>query len=108
MALCARRWRGPTSVTHHRDGWKRAIVAHSSPIYVTCGAQRRMRDQAELDYLVRLVGRARSYVADLASYGADREVRHHHGQPDHRKFLEAPFDEAGSILQSRVKDQERS
>jgi len=104
--LCARvGGAGPTSVTHHRDGWKRAIVAHSSPIYVACGEQRRMRDQAALDYITRLVRRARSYVTDMASYGADIEVRHHHDEPDHGNFLQRPFDEAESILRSRVKDE---
>jgi hypothetical protein len=64
-----------------------------------------MRDQAALDYITRLVRRARSYVTDMASYGADIEVRHHHDEPDHGNFLQRPFDEAESILRSRVKDE---
>lgn len=95
---------GPHYLTRHRDEWRRAIIAHSSPVYVRCGTERRMNDKAAIDYLARLVERGKSYVTNLATWAHDEEVRHHHGQYDHGQYLERPFREAEGLLRSRLKD----
>ena len=104
--ICARvGGEAPRYLTRHRDEWRRAIVAHSSPIYVKCGDQKRMMDRSAIRYLIGLVERGGSYVTELASWEPDTEVHHHHHhhqQHEHRRYLEDPFREAQAVLSRRL------
>jgi hypothetical protein len=101
--LCARVCGGgPEYLTHHRDCWQRAIMAHSSPVYISCGRGENMADRAALEYTRELVGRARSYVTAMASADTGPDVLHHH-RGDHRRFLIRPFEEADAALDRRLR-----
>jgi hypothetical protein len=93
---------GPEHLTHHRDCWQRAIMAHSSPVYVGCGTQDNMASLAALEHTKRLVSRARSYVTSLAPADTGADVLHHHGG-DHRSFLARSFDEADLAIERRIR-----
>lgn len=93
---------GPDHLTRHRDEWQRAIMAHTSPIYLACGERARMSDREALAYTLGLVERGRSYVTGLASLDRGHDVLHHHGG-DHQEFLVAPFDQARRTLEHRLR-----
>jgi len=101
----AARVAGPGYAAHsHFDGWRRGIMAHTSPVYVAVGADWRMADADTFQYMLTLVegclmhlrGRARQYPDDT------RRVTHHHGAADHQHWLEEPFIEAREALHRRM------
>ena len=77
---------------------RRAILAHTSPVYVDCG-DRPAGDLEALDVVRTLVERAREYVEDRLAV-PDPGVVHHHGG-DHGAYLLRPFDEARLDLDRR-------
>lgn len=93
---------GPAHLTQHRDEWSRAIMAHTSPVYVSCGAQRSPADREALEYIMTLIDRARSHIEDRVSSATSTEVLHHHGG-DHREFLIRPFDQARTAIEHRLR-----
>jgi hypothetical protein len=100
--LCAR-VAGPNyePIAHH-DVWARGVFAHTSPIYVACGDEWEMADEAGLQYMLTLVGGSLEYIRRLSPQRRPGTVTHHHGEPDHRAFLERPFLEAQAALRSRL------
>jgi hypothetical protein len=88
-------------VAPHLDWWRRSIFAHTSPVYVSVGGEWAPRDDAATRYLYTLVEGGLEYVRQRAPAYADDSVTHHHGQPDHRAFIEAPFREALAALRDR-------
>jgi hypothetical protein len=100
--LCAR-VAGPNyePIAHH-DTWSRGVFAHTSPIYVACGDEWSMADQAGLQYMLTLVGGSLDYIRNLSPQWASSKVTHHHGEPDHQAFLERPFREAERALRARL------
>ena len=79
----AARCAGPNyygSVAHY-DGWRRGIMAHTSPVYIACGEEWWMFDQ------------------DTAQY-----ITHHHHGVDHEAFLEAPYKQAIEAIHKRMHD----
>ena len=91
-------WDGPV----HRGPWERRIFAHTSPVYVACGAgewsradpgwTQAMRTQIEAGIQRLRAGR---------HYPQDR-ITHHHGEADHLAFLERPFREALEGVRPRL------
>jgi hypothetical protein len=98
---------GPAHLTHHRDSWRRAIMAHSSPIYVACGDNEYPVDRQALEYTIASVERGRSYVTELAPVELGNDVRHHH-LGDHRQYLRKPFEDAYEILMRRLNRLDKS
>ncbi|MBV9546603.1 MAG: CehA/McbA family metallohydrolase, partial [Chloroflexi bacterium] len=102
--LCARAG-GPTYsdwVPHH-DVWNRGVFAHTSPIYVTCGdGEWQLADQSGLEYMLTLVEGSLAYIRGRSDPSVTDRVTHHHGEADHRAFLERPFLEAQATLQARL------
>jgi hypothetical protein len=100
--LCAR-VAGPNyePIAHH-DTWSRGVFAHTSPIYVACGDEWSMADQAGLQYMLTLVGGSLAYIRHLSPQWPSGKVTHHHGEPDHQAFLERPFREAQAALRTRL------
>jgi hypothetical protein len=92
---------GPEHLTRHRDEWQRAIMAHTSPVYIACGARQRPADREALEHIKALIERARSYVADRAASSAGADVLQHHGG-DHREYLIRPFDQARTAIAERL------
>jgi hypothetical protein len=88
----------------HPGPWPRGIFAHTSPVYVACG----VREWSQFD-----AGQARVMQA-LIEGGLERirhhavryprdHITHHHGEVDHRAFLERPFLQALGRVTERLK-----
>lgn len=92
---------GYTSVPHH-DGWKRGIMAHTSPVYVATGETYGLFDPATAQYMLTLLHGGLEYLRHRAPQHAPESVTHHHSHADHQEFLEAPFQEAIAALHRRL------
>jgi hypothetical protein len=92
---------GPEHLTQHRDEWRRAIMAHTSPVYIACGAQEHPADREALEHIRTLIHRSRTYVQNRAAITAGTDVLHHHGR-DHREYLIRPFDQARTAIEHRL------
>jgi hypothetical protein len=88
----------------HRDLWQRGVFAHTSPIYVACGGDWWRFDPAIGRYMITLLEGSLAYVDARARHHEPGRVTHHHGQDDHRRFLERPFREAIDAIQRRMED----
>jgi hypothetical protein len=100
--LCAR-VSGPdyAPVAHH-DTWSRGVFAHTSPIYIACGGQWAMADASGLQYMLTLVGGSLEYIRQMSPQWRTERVTHHHGEADHRAYLERPLLEAQAALRARL------
>ena len=67
---------GPEHLTQHQDGFQRAIMAHTSPVYLACGAQASPADREALEHIKTLIDRARTYVENRAAISAGTDVLH--------------------------------
>ena len=92
---------GYTSVKHH-DGWRRGIMAHTSPVYVAAGADYQRFDPAGAQYMLTLLHGGLDYLRNRAPQHRPGSVTHHHDHVDHQEFLEAPFQEAIAALHRRM------
>lgn len=100
----AARCGGPnyTSIPHY-DGWRRGIMAHTSPIYVACGSDYWLFDLETANYMLTLVEGGLSHIRHRsAQYKKEEMVTHHHGEEDHLAFLERPFLEAKAAIHKRL------
>lgn len=92
---------GPEHLTRHRDEWQRAIMAHTSPVYIACGSREHPADREALEQIGTLIERARSYVENRAAISAGTDVLQHHGG-NHREYLIRPFDQARTAIEHRL------
>ena len=91
-------WDGPT----HRDVWGRGIFAHTSPVYVACGADAWSRSDPDVDRrMLTLIEGGLDRIRHGRRYPEDR-ITHHHAEPDHDAFLERPFLEAIERVRERM------
>ena len=88
------------------DAWARGVMAHSSPIYVSCGGEWTMFDGAATEYMLSLIDVSLAYIRESALRLPSGSVTHHHGGLDHQAHLEHPFLEARDALNRRL-DRER-
>lgn len=86
---------------YHLDEWGRRVFAHSSPVYVACGAEWAMTDPEGIRHIRTLVEGAREYVTHTAARRSDEFTTHHHSEADHLAWLERPFAEALRALDER-------
>jgi hypothetical protein len=100
----AARCGGPnyTSVPHH-DVWQRGICAHTSPIYVACGSDWWLDDAETVQYMRTLIDGTLTYIRETASFHRPGTVTHHHGEADHRAYLERPFHQAHAAIDARTR-----
>ncbi len=101
----AARCAGPnyTSLPHY-DGWRRGIMAHTSPIYIACGGEYHLFNLENAQYMLSLVDGGLSYIRQRSPQLKPGTVTHHHGEDDHQKFLERPFLEARAAIHKRMHD----
>jgi hypothetical protein len=99
----AARCGGPeyTAIPHH-DGWRRGIMAHTSPVYLAQGDEYRAADPAALEYMLTLVHGGLEYIRHRSPQHPPGTALHHHGEPDHRAFLERPFQQALAAIHQRL------
>ena len=79
-----------------------AIFAHTSPIYVACGGEWSMFDEATARYMLTLVDGCLTYIDTAAPYWEPGSVTHHHGEDDHLAWLRRPFLEARDAVEKRL------
>jgi hypothetical protein len=93
---------GYTQVTPHHDGWRRGIMAHTSPIYVAVGGEWELFDPGVATYMVTLVEGSLAYIRTRSRQARPELTTHFHGEADHQAFLERPFQEALQALHARL------
>ncbi|MDE2857188.1 MAG: CehA/McbA family metallohydrolase [Chloroflexota bacterium] len=86
----------------HYDHRNRGIMAHTSPIYVTCQDQYAVFDSASAQYMLTLIDGGLSYIRHRSPQHREEETTYHHGLSDHIAYLEAPFHEAAEALHRRM------
>lgn len=99
----AARCAGPnySSIAHH-DGWRRGIMAHTSPIYVACGGPYHLFDLENAHYMLSLIEGGLSYIRKRSYQHKPGTTTHHHGLDDHYAFLEHPYKEAMEAIHKRM------
>lgn len=86
----------------HREPWGRRIFAHTSPVYVACGAGEWSRiDDVWMTAMRTQIEAGIERLRSGRRYPEER-ITHHHGEPDHQAFLERPFVEALERLRARL------
>lgn len=100
----AARCGGPNYVQSvpHYDGWRRGIIAHTSPVYIAVGGEWWMFDPETANYMLTLIEGGLSYIQQTARHYEPGSVTHHHGESDHAAFLERPFQEAREAIHRRM------
>ena len=105
----AARCSGPNyydGVPHH-DVWSRGIFAHTSPIYVACGGDWQMFDEAATKYMLTLIEGGLTYIGGMAPQHIPGTITHRHGEDDHIAFLRRPFLEAREAVQRRLAENKK-
>jgi hypothetical protein len=85
----------------HFDGFRRGIMAHTSPIYVAVGGAWWMSNPDTSQYMLTLLHGGLEYIRQRAAYHTHGNVTHHHGDDDHQAYLERPFHEAIEAIQQQ-------
>jgi hypothetical protein len=89
------------SVRHH-DGWRRGVMAHTSPVYLAVGGEWWMFDAGAANYLMTLLEGGLEYIRRRSLQWEPGSVTHHHEEDDHLKYLEEPFREAMEAIHKRM------
>jgi len=99
----AARCAGPnyTAVKHH-DGWRRGIMAHTSPVYLSVGGEWWMFDLDAANYMLTLLHGGLEYIHRRSFQWEESRVTHHHRYDDHLQFLSEPFHEAINSIHKRM------
>jgi hypothetical protein len=87
---------------HHHDELKRGVMAHTSPVYITVGKQWGMQNPETLQYMLTLLHGGLEYIRARSCQHLPGQVTHHHGEPDHKAYLEKPFHEAIQAVHARM------
>jgi hypothetical protein len=82
----------------HRDLWSRGVMAHTSPIYVSCGERYQVFSSATAEYMLTLIEGSLTYIQGLSPQYPEGRATHHHGESDHIAHLSRPFVEARDLL----------
>lgn len=93
---------GYSVVVNHRDEWSRGLMAHTSPVYISCGEGWQLWDQSAAEYMLTMIEGGLAYMRGLSAQWQDVRVTHHHGEADHQAYLERPFIEARNAIVSRL------
>lgn len=89
------------AVPHH-DGWRRGIIAHTSPIYIAVGGEWWMFDPETANYMLTLIEGGLSYIQQSVRHYEHGTTTHHHGEDDHIEYLSRPFQEAREAIHQRM------
>lgn len=86
----------------HYDHRQRGIMAHTSPIYVTCQDQYAAFDSASAQYMLTLIEGGLAYIRHRSPQHQAEKTTYHHGLSDHIAYLEQPFNQAMEALHRRL------
>ena len=89
----------------HYDGWRRGIFAHTSPIYVACGGDWWMFDEATARHMLTVFEGDLTFMRNVVHQHEPGTVTHHHGEADHLAYLSRPFLEARDAVLQRMREQ---
>lgn len=87
----------------HHDAWRRGIMAHTSPIYISVGGDWWMHNEETSQYMLTLIHGGLEYLRTRSRQYPPDMITHHHGEEDHLAYLERPFHEAVEKIQARCK-----
>ncbi len=93
---------GYAQAVPHHDGWRRGIIAHTSPVYIAVGGEWWMFDPETANYMLTLIEGGLSYIQHTARHHEPGTVTHHHGEDDHLEFLSRPFQQAREAIHRRM------
>ena len=88
----------------HQEMSLRGVFAHTSPVYVACGGDWWMFDSATAQYMLTMIEGAVRYVNEVSAQALPGTLAHHHGEADHRAYLERPFNEARRAIDRRLQE----
>ncbi len=102
----AARVSGPGYVDYvpHYDGWRRGIMAHTSPIYIAVGGEWQVFSKDTAQYMLTLLHGGVEYIRQRSRQHPPGTVLHHHGEQDHLAYLERPFHEAIHAIEHRLQE----
>ena len=86
----------------HRDVWQRGIMAHTSPIYVSCDGEPELFDKATAEYMLTLIDGSLTHIRQNTLQFPAGTTTHWHGRDNHLAELEAPFIEAREAIHRRL------
>jgi len=87
----------------HYDAWRRGIYAHTSPVYVACGGDWWMFDEATARHMLSVLDGSMRYIEAGSLQHRHGTVTHHHGEDDHIAYLKRPFMEAQELVEERLR-----
>ena len=87
----------------HYDAWRRGIYAHTSPVYVACGGDWWMFDEATARHMLSVIDGSMRYIEGGSLQHRHGTVTHHHGEDDHIAYLKRPFLEAQELVEERLR-----
>ena len=87
----------------HYDAWRRGIYAHTSPVYVACGGDWWMFDEATARHMLAVLDGSMRYIEAGSLQHRHGTVTHHHGEDDHIAYLKRPFLEAQELVEERLR-----
>ena len=88
----------------HPGPWPRGIFAHTSPVYVACGVREWSQfDASQARAMQALIEGGLERIRHHAVRYPRDHITHHHGEADHRAFLERPFLEALGRVTERLR-----
>ena len=88
----------------HYDVRGRSILAHTSPIYLTCEDEYVCCNVQTVQYMLTLISGGLEYIRHNSVLYPDQRVTHHHGTDHHLDYLEKPFHQAKEMLLRRLKE----
>lgn len=99
----AARCAGPdyTAIRHYDDR-RRGVMAHTSPIYITCGDEYALLEPKTAHYMLTLISGGLSYIRHHSPQHNADDTTFHHGLADHIGYLEEPFHEAAEAIHRRM------
>ena len=80
----------------------RAIMAHTSPVYIACGGDWSMFNAETAQYMLTLIDGCLSHVRQMTRQHPPDMVTHPHGRDDHEAYLEEPFLQARQAIHRRM------
>jgi len=90
--------------TNHRDLWSRGVMAHTSPVYVTCGDEYDVFSLETTQYMMTLVEGSLTYIRTVSPQRSAEQTTHHHSDQDHMSHLTRPLEEARARLMNRINE----
>jgi hypothetical protein len=84
--------------------FSKAIIAHTSPIYVATGQEWRAYDAEVCRYLLTAMEGALEHIRRRATIASAERTHYAHGEADHLAYLERPYIEARAMIMERMRE----